>query len=87
MNTMSSHGTGALPPRGMEWQMGKTAASILFVKRAEQFLEALPEAKFAFDVELQHEALREHVAKVKSGEIVLMEHLTPEEFIAQNPKE
>lgn len=32
-------GTGALPPPGLEWQMGKTAASILFVREAENAME------------------------------------------------
>jgi len=64
--------------------MGKTAASICFVKEAEHFLANLPIAKFAFDVENQHEALRAHAAKVKAGSVVLQDWLTVEQFL-QNP--
>lgn len=62
---------GALPPPGIEWQIGKTEASILYVQNTEAFLESLPQAKFSFDIEAQHQLLRERVAKVKAGVVIL----------------
>ncbi len=35
----SQRGTGALPPPGLEWQEGKTAATIRFVNEAEAALD------------------------------------------------
>lgn len=58
---------GALPPDGVEWQVGKTAASIRFVKDAE----------FA----IKH--LQEMVDKIKSGELYLdnfVDVSVPQEF-------
>ena len=63
--------TGALPPPGMEWQIGKTATSMLYVKNTEAYLASLPQAKFSFDIEARHELLRTRIARVKSGELVL----------------
>ena len=65
---------GALPPPGMAWQMGKTAASITFVRNAELFLETCQD-------EEKSRLLREAIQKVKDGSIVLQEWLTAEEYL------
>jgi hypothetical protein len=36
-------GTGALPPPDAAWQLGKTAASITFVKEIDRFLDGVSE--------------------------------------------
>ena len=46
---------GALPPAGLEWQIGKTAIAILFVRNAENYITHL----------------KGIIEKVKSGEITL----------------
>jgi len=52
-------GFGALPPPGMAWQMGKTAASILFVNAAESAIGWL----------------QSQIEAVKKGEVVLYEEV------------
>lgn len=68
---------GALLPPGMEWQIGKTAASIAFVNETETFL------RICEDVH-NSELLRAAVEKVKSGELVLEDWLTPQEYLDQH---
>jgi len=68
---------GALPPPGMEWQIGKTVASIRFVNGTEVFLETCQDTDKA-------ELLREAILKVKNGELVLYDWLTPEEYLDQH---
>lgn len=66
--------TGALPPADMEWQIGKTAASISFVAGAEQYLAAGTNTADA-------EELEKAVLDIKSGTLVLTEWLSPGEFL------
>lgn len=54
--------------------MGKTAASILFVADVERFI-AMSKAPFAIGL------LIDQVNKIKSGEEVLTEMLSPEAFV------
>ena len=79
--------TGALPPPRMEWQIGKSAASISFVRDAEHFLATMPIAKFSFDIEQQHEALRQYISLVRAGQVVPSDWLTVEQFLANPPQE
>lgn len=67
---------GALPPPSLEWQLGKTAASILFVNDAEIFISTCQDEK---KIELLHAAIKD----VKSGQLVLREWLTPEKYLEQ----
>lgn len=73
---------GALPPPEIEWQIGKTVASILYVQNTEAFLASLPKAKFSFDIEAQHELLRVRVAKVKEGVVILGDAHDHEQYFA-----
>lgn len=66
----------ALPPSGMEWQIGKTAASISFVNDAERFISTCQDTS-------KMELLREAIQKVKNGELVLQNWLTAEEYLNQ----
>ncbi len=73
----------------MQWQMGKTAATIRFVKEAEAYFASLPQAKFAFDTELEmtekHHALSLCVVLLKSGLFVFHDWVTIEHFFATLP--
>jgi len=66
----------ALAPPGLEWQIGKTAASISFVNETNTFLMTCNDS---------HEAalLRDAVEKVKSGLWILLDWLTPQEYLDQ----
>lgn len=67
---------GAMPPPGLAWQIGKTAASIAFVNSAEAFLETCQDAnKVAL--------LRQAIERVKNSSLVLTNWLTPEEYLKQ----
>lgn len=66
----------ALPPPGLEWQIGKTAASIDFVNSAEVFLQTCQDEKKA-------DSLLKAIQKVKDGSLVLQDWLTAEEYLAQ----
>jgi len=68
----------ALPPPGMEWQIGKTAASISFVNDADRFLATCQD-------EQQSRVLRDVIQKVKDGSLVLQEWLTAEECLNKQP--
>ncbi len=68
---------GALPPPGMEWQIGKTAASIRFVNDTERFLETCQDTHKA-------ELLREAIRQVKNGGLVLSSWISPEEYLDQH---
>ena len=61
---------GAMCPPGLEWQEGKTAASIAFVKEAEKYLRTNPQ---------DEDKLRPYVNMIKDGEIVLTEWLSLKE--------
>ena len=65
---------GAKPPQDFEWQMGKTAASIRFVGEAADYAALSADSNEA-------EKLNEAIEKVKSGEVVLTEFLTPQEYL------
>lgn len=65
---------GAAFPPGMEWQIGKTAASISFVKDCEIYLQTHPEAE---------EKLRPKIDAVKDGKITLTSWKTPEEALKE----
>jgi hypothetical protein len=69
-----SQNLGALPPEGFEWQIGKTAASILFVNRASGKLSlcnGLEEAQ----------KLLAAIEQVKQGSIHLGRLVSPEDFL------
>jgi hypothetical protein len=66
---MNKH--GALPPPRAQWQIGKTAASINFVRLAELYITELSGDPVAVTI------LCELIDKVKRGEIVLPEIVTP----------
>jgi hypothetical protein len=68
-------GTGANPPPGVEWQLGKTAASIRFVNDAENFIASGNASED--DIQL----LREAVSAVRSGERVLTQWVNVETFL------
>ena len=74
MNEKREHGLGALPPPGMEWIMGKTAASISFVHDAEEYLSNCKDLK---EIDWLHDA----IAKIKRGEWQLQNWLTAVEFL------
>ena len=67
---------GALPPPGAAWQVGKTAASISFVNDAEKFLATCQHEKKA-------QLLLEATRRVRSGEWVLKDWLTAQEYLDQ----
>lgn len=67
-------GLGALPPQGMEWQIGKTAATISFVKEADQYLLGKPRISPVV-------MLQKYVERLKSGEDSLSEWLTVEDYM------
>ncbi len=71
---MDEHGFGALPPPEFAWQMGKTAASILFVKDAERFIASC-------DNPTVIEELRIAINKVRSGQVVLSDWTSPEDYL------
>lgn len=68
----------ALPPPGVEWQIGKTAASISFVNDAERYIakrsNLLDEIK----------QLKKAIQEIKKGKRVLDQRLTVEDFLARD---
>jgi len=68
---------GAQPPHELAWQLGKTAASIGFVVAAEEFLA------MACQNPTDAERLQAEVARIKSGEVVLTEWRTVEQFFGR----
>ena len=69
-----AQGTGALPPKGVEWQVGKTAASIKFVNDAHMYIA------HNTDVVLIG-ALTDAIRKINSGELVMTEWTTPHQYL------
>ncbi|HYE60287.1 MAG TPA: hypothetical protein VEA18_03840 [Candidatus Kapabacteria bacterium] len=67
---------GAISPPGAEWQAGKTAASIKFVKDAEKWLENIIESS-------QKGCVEDYVRLIKAGEVVLNEFLDIQDFLRQ----
>jgi hypothetical protein len=68
-------GTGENPAPGIEWQIGKTAASIRFVNHAENFIASGNATED--DIQLLSEA----ASAVRSGERVLTEWVEIESFL------
>ena len=67
---------GAHPPPGAAWQVSKTAASISFVNDAEKFLATCQD-------EAKAQLLLEATRRVRSGEWVLQDWLTAQEYLNQ----
>ncbi len=65
---------GAMSPPNSEWEIGKTAATISFVKEAEKFLLTAPRVSPV-------KALEAYTARLKSGQEILTEFKTVEEFL------
>lgn len=59
-----------------EWQRGKTAASISFVRDAERYIDNCSDA---YKIRI----LRKAIKKIKEGKRELYKGLTAEEFIAK----
>lgn len=72
---------GSLPPEDQEWQIGKTAASIAYVRSANHILEteSLTEAESL--------RLKENINLVKTGKKILHEFVSRERilYIVKNP--
>ncbi|MEK7603610.1 MAG: hypothetical protein AAB461_00635 [Patescibacteria group bacterium] len=66
--------TGCLFLSDFEWQRGKTAASISFVRNAEQYI-------INCDNKDEIKRLRKAILKIKEGKLELFKYLTPKEFI------
>ena len=56
------------------WQSGKTSASITFVREAELFIEYNTD-------EIDRDALRKAIKKVKSGELVFKAYRAPLHYL------
>ena len=69
-------GLGALAPPGMEWQIGKTAASIRFVQDAEAAIEGGEFEPF------ENAALQAEIDAIKRGDHALSDWLSVDEFLA-----
>jgi hypothetical protein len=74
---MNNHGMGALPPEGMEWVVGKTAASICFVGDAERILA---ESKLSSETA---QRVRDRVERVKEGKEVIDRFMTEQEIVLE----
>ena len=69
--------TGALPPDELAWQMGKTAASIMFEVNATKYLQSqkcTPSEKTI---------LEDAIQQIKDGTLVFLDLTTPEEYLKQ----
>jgi chemotaxis protein histidine kinase CheA len=51
----------------LPWEVDKSSYVIRFVEEAEDFLDQLPKAVFAWEVQNRHNQIREYVASLKSG--------------------
>ena len=67
-----------IPPEGLpkdiRWQIGKTVASIRFVGKAEELIASNIESVAIM-------ILQNTVDKIKSGELILTEWITPQEYL------
>lgn len=72
--------SGAMPPPGAEWQIGKSAASIRFVEDAMALIARLDDGKPSFEAARQ---LSEAIEQVKSGELSFDDWTTPEDYLAE----
>ena len=68
---MSENRFGAMPPPGLEWQIGKTAAAIDFVNEAESAFLTRTDL-----TEREAQALRTYVRMLKDGHASLNERET-----------
>lgn len=68
---------GAFPTDYAQWQVGKTAASIRFVRDASIAMENINVSS------LDKGILEEGIRMIKEGEISFSKWVTPEEWIAQ----
>lgn len=64
--------SGALPPPDFAWQIGKNAASIIFVNKAEVFIE-----------NGKNPVLAAFVKSIKEGAVTINEFLEPAQFIVE----
>lgn len=81
------YGTGALPPPEMAWVMGKTAASILFVRDAEDLLAVAGTSVTGGPLsERDIELLRNAIAAVKAGRLEFKEETTACKWLARIKK-
>ncbi len=66
---------GAAAPTGVEWQIGKTAASIQFVRKAEEVMRVLSTGPVRLEI------LKLTVEAVKAGKIIVTDDkLNPQDF-------
>ena len=70
-----NYGMGALSPPGFEWEMGKTAATIRFVREAVAYMADKPKVS-------PIRMLEQYVERLKSGEEVLDKWLTVEQYMS-----
>lgn len=78
-NNKKDFNLGALPPPGFEWEIGKTAATISFVREADKYLERMPRVTSV-------KMLETYVNELKSGNKVLMNFMTVKEYFNENDK-
>lgn len=71
---------GGLFLSDFEWQRGKTAASVSFVRDAEQYIANCSDA---YKISM----LKKAVKKIKDGKLELYKGITAEEFIAKRERE
>lgn len=69
---------GALPPRGQEWTLGKTAATIRFVEDAEELLQS------GNLNNNERGLLTDAIAQAKTGTLSFSEWTTPKEYLARH---
>ena len=68
---------GALPPPGLEWQIGKTARAIKFVGKAEAILA---ESKLSSETA---QRLRDWVERVKDGKELVDSDMSDQEIVTR----
>ena len=66
--------TGARLPKGLEWQAGKTAGSLLFVREASGYIETCSN-------ESEVKRLQQAIDSIKNGTLVITEVLTAQAFL------
>ncbi|MBI2473516.1 hypothetical protein HYV70_03120 [Candidatus Uhrbacteria bacterium] len=66
--------TGTNPPPGMEWEIGKTAASITFYHKAEAYLNVCKD-----DEEIV--ILQKVMEEVKNGTRTMNQYITQEQLV------
>ena len=72
---------GARVPEHLAWSVGKTAASVVFVKHTLRYLEVHQSGL----TKKQIETLTEAVRLVKSGQLVFTDWIEPDEYLTRNP--